>query len=180
MAWKGKLEKIELPLQWPEKWELWLIVRNCIRYYLVLTVYTLFLICLLVFSKLAEVTWCWLCSLGGGRMCLTGGEGDENMGGGGITPISVTPRLSCISPESEMSFNKEATRENKLYIYIFSARIHILWKRWHSPLCWVWPLGVTLSLGSIERGFTASVTGKNISQLLTWRLWMSQSEVKKS
>ena len=105
-------------------------------------------------------------------MCLTGGEGDENMGGGGITPISVTPRLSCISPESEMS--KKARRENK----IFSSRIHILWNRRHSPLCWVWPLGVTLSLGSIERGFTASVTGKNISQLLTWRLWMSQSEIK--
>ena len=27
-----------------------------------------------------------------------------------------------------------------------------------SPLCWVWPLGVTLSLGSIDSGFTASVT----------------------
>ena len=27
-----------------------------------------------------------------------------------------------------------------------------------SPLCWVWPLGVTLSLGSMDSGFTASVT----------------------
>ena len=31
-------------------------------------------------------------------MCLTGGEGEENMGGGGITPMSVTPMLSCSSP----------------------------------------------------------------------------------
>ena len=50
-------------------------------------------------------------------MCLTGGEGDENMGGGGITPISVTPRLSCISPESEMSFNK---RQQEKTNYIFT------------------------------------------------------------
>ena len=34
-------------------------------------------------------------------MCLIGGEGEENMGGGGITPISVTPKLSCRSPEKD-------------------------------------------------------------------------------
>ena len=45
------------------------------------------------------------------------------MGGGGITPISVTPIESCMS-----------------------------------PLCCPCPLGVTRSLGSMERGLTASFT----------------------
>ena len=50
VAWKRKNWKIGLSLQWAEKWELWLVVRNCIRYYLVLTMYTLFFVCC---SKLA-------------------------------------------------------------------------------------------------------------------------------
>ena len=78
-------------------------------------------------------------------MCLIGGEGEENMGGGGITPISVTPKLSCRSPEKD-DIVKIKMKRRTLY----------------SPLCWVWPLGVTLSFGSIERGLTASVT-ENIS-----------------
>ena len=53
-----------------------------------------------------------------------GGEGEENIGGGGMTPISDTPMLS----------------------------------QWMSPLCVSWPLGVTRSLGSIDRGLTASLT----------------------
>ena len=56
-------------------------------------------------------------------MCLTGGEGDENMGGGGITPISVTPRLSCISPAGEISFNK---RKQDVYLHIFFKNTHSL------------------------------------------------------
>ena len=41
-------------------------------------------------------------------MCLIGGEGEENMGGGGITPISVTPRLSCRSPAKDIYFVKKS------------------------------------------------------------------------
>ena len=76
-------------------------------------------------------------------MCLIGGEGEENMGGGGITPISVTPRLSCRSPLRKIFKNYSWEEEGVMLL---------------SPLCWVWPLGVTLSLGSIDSGFTASVT----------------------
>ena len=62
-------------------------------------------------------------------MCRDGGEGELNMGGGGITPISDTPREPRFS-----------------------------WLR--SPLWISWPLGVTLSLGSMESGLTASFTVK--------------------
>ena len=60
-------------------------------------------------------------------MCLTGGEGDENMGGGGITPISVTPRLSCISPAGEISFNKKGNKRKQImYLHIFFKNTHSL------------------------------------------------------
>ena len=62
-------------------------------------------------------------------MCRDGGEGELNMGGGGIPPISDTPREPRLS-----------------------------WLR--SPLWISWPLGVTLSLGSMESGLTASLTVK--------------------
>ena len=176
MAWKGKLEKIELPLQWPEKWELWLIVRNCIRYYLVLTVYTLFLVCLFVVRNRIKLPGVDCAPWAEAGCVWPGGRETRTWAAGGSLR---SPSLQgCRAYHLRVKYL--LTRENKMYIYIFSSRIHILWNRRHSPLCWVWPLGVTLSLGSIERGFTASVTGKNISQLLTWRLWMSQSEVTKS
>ena len=63
-------------------------------------------------------TWCWLCSLGGGSMCLIGGEGEENMGGGGITPISVTPKLSCRSPEKDDVVKKMMRRRMLLTIML--------------------------------------------------------------
>ena len=44
-------------------------------------------------------------------MCLIGGEGEENMGGGGITPISVTPRLSCRSPVRKIFKNYSLKEE---------------------------------------------------------------------
>ena len=136
VAWK-KIGLKTLSPKWPDKWKHWIEKLNCHRsgltnenpdlffeittYYLVLTVYILIFVCC---SKLNQVTWCWLCSLGGGRMCLTGGEGDENMGGGGITPISVTPRLSCISPASETSFNKKGKQD--IYLHIFFKNTHSL------------------------------------------------------
>ena len=98
-----------------------------------------------------------------------GGEGELNMGGGGITPISETPREPRLS-----------------------------WLR--SPLLWIsWPLGVTLSLGSMESGLTASLTVKmrgwsqcfgqswscsstNKTELNTttfWPGWQDKSEINK-
>ena len=50
-----------------------------------------------------------------------------------------------------------------------------------SPLCWVWPLGVTLSLGSIDSGFTASVTENGFSWefLKVWEITSRQSALRK-
>ena len=153
------------------------------------------------FSNVSDITWCWLCTpccliflllfeIGSSYLVLTvllgrrqdvsdrGGGRREHGRRGDHSNLRHSKAVVHITWEWDVSMIK--ARENKIYIYIFSSRIHILWNIWHSPLCWVWPLGVTLSLGSIERGFTASVTGKNISQLLTWIFWLSQSEIKKS
>ena len=57
------------------------------------------------------------------------------------------------SPQSQSPPGCRADHLYERYLKTIHGRVMLL-----SPLCWVWPLGVTLSLGSIDSGFTASVT----------------------